>query len=203
MRSSMGRDPNLEFPGALDLHSWTRSFMGICKMEFVLRYVLLLYIHDVWILKRSGRSGEVLARMTLRSRIPWGSVRNFVLFTTLNSYDLGFFWIWGVPWWFAQAGFLLIMRSWCRNTSCGEPEFLKFQDLPEFHAEVHGWRTQGAPWACLRRSMRKVACLSVSPKTGWWWLEHFLFCHVFGGIVPIDFHIFQRGRNHSPDKVVL
>ena len=28
-------------------------------------------------------------------------------------------------------------------------------------------------------------------------LEHFLFSHILGIIVPIDFHIFQRGSNHQ------
>ena len=30
-------------------------------------------------------------------------------------------------------------------------------------------------------------------------LEHFLFFHIFGTVIPIDFHIFQRGLvNHQP-----
>ena len=28
-----------------------------------------------------------------------------------------------------------------------------------------------------------------------------LFFHILGMIVPIDFHIFQRGSNHQPDDV--
>ena len=37
--------------------------------------------------------------------------------------------------------------------------------------------------------------------SGWWWLEHgfdFPF-HIWDVILPIDFHIFQRGWNHQPD----
>ena len=35
--------------------------------------------------------------------------------------------------------------------------------------------------------------------TGWWFgLEHFLFFHTWGIIIPTDFHIFQRGWNHQP-----
>ena len=30
-------------------------------------------------------------------------------------------------------------------------------------------------------------------------LEHFLFFHILGIIIPIDFHIFQRCWNHQPD----
>ena len=30
-------------------------------------------------------------------------------------------------------------------------------------------------------------------------LEHFLSFHILGIIIPTDFHIFQRGRNHQPD----
>ena len=29
-------------------------------------------------------------------------------------------------------------------------------------------------------------------------LEHFLFFHILGIIIPTDFHIFQRGSNHQP-----
>ena len=29
-------------------------------------------------------------------------------------------------------------------------------------------------------------------------LEHFLFSHILGILIPIDFHIFQRGSNHQP-----
>ena len=29
-------------------------------------------------------------------------------------------------------------------------------------------------------------------------LEHVLFSHLFGTIIPIDFHIFQRGSHHQP-----
>ena len=35
-------------------------------------------------------------------------------------------------------------------------------------------------------------------------LEHFLFFHILGTIIPSDFHIFQRGRlNHQPDIVTM
>ena len=29
-------------------------------------------------------------------------------------------------------------------------------------------------------------------------LEHFSFSHILGIIIPIDFHIFQKGSNHQP-----
>ena len=32
----------------------------------------------------------------------------------------------------------------------------------------------------------------------WWWLEHVLFFHILGIIIPVDFHIFQRVWNHQP-----
>ena len=32
-------------------------------------------------------------------------------------------------------------------------------------------------------------------------LEHSLFSHILGIIIPIDFHIFQRGWNHQPGLV--
>ena len=34
--------------------------------------------------------------------------------------------------------------------------------------------------------------------SGWGWLEHVLFVHILGIIIPTDFHIFQRGWNHQP-----
>ena len=33
-------------------------------------------------------------------------------------------------------------------------------------------------------------------------LEHFLFSHILGIIIPTDFHIFQRGSNHQPDGIL-
>jgi hypothetical protein len=32
-------------------------------------------------------------------------------------------------------------------------------------------------------------------------LEHFLFFHMLGAIIPTDFHIFQRDWNHQPAMV--
>ena len=32
-------------------------------------------------------------------------------------------------------------------------------------------------------------------------LEHFLFPHILGKIIPIYFHIFQRGSNHQPGMI--
>ena len=31
-----------------------------------------------------------------------------------------------------------------------------------------------------------------------WWFGTFFFSHILGIIIPIDFHIFQRGSNHQP-----
>ena len=40
-----------------------------------------------------------------------------------------------------------------------------------------------------------------SPIYGWLvvWLPFLVFSHILGIIIPIDFHIFQRGSNHQPD----
>ena len=34
-------------------------------------------------------------------------------------------------------------------------------------------------------------------------LEHFLFSHILGIIIPIDFHIFQRGSTHQPGYISM
>ena len=38
-----------------------------------------------------------------------------------------------------------------------------------------------------------VSTSSLKLSTGWWFGCHFLFSHILGIIIPIDFHIFQRG----------
>ena len=38
-------------------------------------------------------------------------------------------------------------------------------------------------------------------KTGWWF-GTFLFSHILGIIIPIDFHIFQRGSNTNQKRVL-
>ena len=57
---------------------------------------------------------------------------------------------------------------------------------------------------------RSCGVLSLVSCFLFWWsskhqklvggLEHFLFSHILGIIIPIDFHIFQRGSNHQPGK---
>ena len=46
-----------------------------------------------------------------------------------------------------------------------------------------------------------IACL----HTIWLvvWLPFLAFSHILGMIIPIDFHIFQRGSNHQPAIVLL
>ena len=39
--------------------------------------------------------------------------------------------------------------------------------------------------------------------SGWWFGCHFLFSHIMEIIIPIDFHIFQRGWNHQPDLCTM
>ena len=39
----------------------------------------------------------------------------------------------------------------------------------------------------------------VNIQSGWWFGTSILFSHILGIIIPIDFHIFQRGSNHQPD----
>ena len=36
---------------------------------------------------------------------------------------------------------------------------------------------------------------------GWWFGTSTLFSHILGIVIPIDFHIFQRGSNHQPDTI--
>ena len=35
--------------------------------------------------------------------------------------------------------------------------------------------------------------------SGWWFGTFFIFPNIGNVIIPIDFHIFQRGSNHQPD----
>ena len=41
--------------------------------------------------------------------------------------------------------------------------------------------------------------LQFGPIAGWWFQTFFIFHSIYGIILPIDFHIFQRGWNHQPD----
>ena len=34
-------------------------------------------------------------------------------------------------------------------------------------------------------------------------LDHFLYFHELGIMIPADFHIFQRGSNHQPENTVV
>ena len=44
--------------------------------------------------------------------------------------------------------------------------------------------------------LKNLTCFSMF--SGWWFGTSILFSHILGIIIPIDFHIFQRGSNHQP-----
>ena len=46
-----------------------------------------------------------------------------------------------------------------------------------------------------------VTCISKYYNTGWWF-GTFLFFHILGIIIPIDFHIFQRGRYTTNQNMI-
>ena len=48
---------------------------------------------------------------------------------------------------------------------------------------------------CVIMSLFKMCCWHDIYLVG---LEHFLFSHILGIIIPTDFHIFQKGWNHQP-----
>ena len=48
-----------------------------------------------------------------------------------------------------------------------------------------------AEWRLRQREIRGLS--GQRRRTGWWFGCHFLFSHILGIIIPIDFHIFQRG----------
>ena len=51
------------------------------------------------------------------------------------------------------------------------------------------WRVTGSP---------------AQQKNAIWWFGTWLrFSHILGIIIPIDFHIFQRGWNHQPDRFLF
>ena len=59
-------------------------------------------------------------------------------------------------------------------------------------------------WTMTRRRLLWIGDLHIQwlygILFGWWFGCHFLFSHILGFlIIPIDFHIFQRGWNHQPD----
>ena len=58
----------------------------------------------------------------------------------------------------------------------------------------HGRRSRGN-----FRGMSGDDSLVFRQKISGWWFGTFLFSHILGIIIPIDFHIFQRGSNHQPE----
>ena len=45
--------------------------------------------------------------------------------------------------------------------------------------------------------------LNYQMVTGWWFQTWMCFSMIYGIILPIDFHIFQRGWSHQPGKSTL
>jgi len=81
-------------------------------------------------------------------------------------------------------------------------------------ARTKGCGTVSEATAEAMRETLKVSCdvKAEQPDSNLMWnniwlvvwniLEHFSFFHILGRILPIDFHIFQRGWNHQPDMVI-
>ena len=42
----------------------------------------------------------------------------------------------------------------------------------------------------------------ITRYSGWWFGTCFTFPYIGNVIIPIDFHIFRRGSNHQPDKIL-
>ena len=56
-----------------------------------------------------------------------------------------------------------------------------------------GWKGGRSEHSEAKRSWKLEAKPGRHWLSGWWFDCHFLFSHILGIIVPIDFHIFQRG----------
>ena len=67
--------------------------------------------------------------------------------------------------------------------------------------EVIFFRGVAQPPTSIHVHQVSTICLSLISDNLVGGLEHFLFSHILGIIIPIDFHIFQRGSNHQPEKV--
>ena len=58
---------------------------------------------------------------------------------------------------------------------------------------------KAAPWSMVHGCVDGCWCCKIC-TTGWWfgtWMDYFPF-HIWDVILPIDFHIFQRGWHHQP-----
>ena len=74
------------------------------------------------------------------------------------------------------------MARFCTVQAVGHPVFSQIaQDMVGRDAIVQG---------TLQTIGKSCICGS---QSGWWFGCHFLFSHILGIIIPIDFHIFQRG----------
>ena len=55
----------------------------------------------------------------------------------------------------------------------------------------------------LRSGKSTHRAIGKSTITGWWFGTFLFFFHLLGTIIPIDFHIFQRGRYTTNQKNIL
>ena len=95
----------------------------------------------------------------------------------------------------------------CWSTSSGV-NFFGVHRQPAGGWNIPPWRSAFFRWnlTCWRGERRFCSAgggLTKCWMTGWWFGTSILFSHLLGIIIPIDFHIFQRGSNHQPDDVLF
>ena len=63
-----------------------------------------------------------------------------------------------------------------------------------------GWPSPGSGSDSTMKHQNVLGFNGSTSKTGWWFGTWVLFFHILGIIIPTDFHSFQRGWNHQPEK---
>jgi hypothetical protein len=74
------------------------------------------------------------------------------------------------------------------------------QTLPHSRLEGNLDGTESSPWGTCWLCNQRRQCTINSWCYG---LEHFLFFHILGIIIPTDFHILQRGRSTTNQQLML
>ena len=106
--------------------------------------------------------------------------------------------LWSANWESRQLDKLRSFQGW--TAPC--PTDFRRQSEAERLFQPTGW-SFGDGWRWF--SMLKQPLLNIERPKNFWlvvWNMVFMIFHILGIIIPINFHIFQRGWNHQPDLVL-
>ena len=116
----------------------------------------------------------------------------------ISMHDLGILLNWPVSCNYPMFDVHHTVRIWLKKSSS---RMVSFQtNFPLVEDETYILGAQSIFFSMLIAEWQRISKLDMRRQSlsGWWFGTFFIFPYIGNNMIPIDFHIFQRGSNHQP-----